>query len=251
MLTGNMCGAAVWRCLGCGRSVAKNRARDGGGGCPKCPPGTAVHHCTRTDPTPGHPGGCEIQLKDGGATRCYRHGGTTRQAQISVRKRQAAVVVQRLAVPIVGTDHIAALQDALDLSHGIVDTLVRLVNTLDLEVTGQVWNADREAYEPAETAGIAGATYHQSGIATGEAKPHIFVTLLAEERDRYSRLSIECAKLGIAERHAQVEEAKIAVLADVLRAVFDDPELGMTGEQRQTATQVTARHLRLLDAGIA
>lgn len=182
------------------------------------------------------------QYVDDTETVCRWHGGTTRLAQTSVRKRKAAVVVQRLAVPIVGTDHIAALQDALDLSHGIVDTLVRLVNQLDLTVT----SATTEGPE-----GIAGRTYHQSGIPTGEAKPHVFVTLLAEERDRYSRLSIECAKLGIAERHAQVEEAKIAVLADVLRAVFDDPELGMTATQRQTATQVTARHLRLLDAGTA
>lgn len=190
-----------------------------------------------------------------GETVCRWHGGNARQVKAKAASRaqriKAEVVVTRLAVPIVGTDHIGALQDALDLSHGVLDVLIGLVNALDLDVTGLVWNADREAYEPPETVGIAGRTYHQSGIATGEAKPHIFVTMLNEERDRYARLSVECAKLGIAERRTQVEEAKIAVLADVLRNVFDDPELGMTAEQRQTAALVTERHLRVLDASSA
>jgi hypothetical protein len=234
------CEADVWRCLGCGRTVAQGFVSTGKS-CPKCPAGTAYQKCTKTDPTPGHPGGCELRVKHADA-KCWLHGGSTTQAKAGVARRdraqRAEVVVARLAVPVVGTDHIGALQDALDLSHGVLNVLAGLVNGLHLEVMD----------DTGETAGIAGRTYHQSGIATGEAKPHIFVVMLNEERDRYARLSIECAKLGIAERHAQVEEAKIAVLADVLRTVFDDPELGMTAEQRQTATTVTERHLRVLDA---
>jgi hypothetical protein len=192
---GTPCGAHVYRCAQCGKAVGKQRQRDGQG-CPRCPGAEVID------------GTCLMTNKDGG--KCYKHGARSPQAKQAVVKRQrvakAETLVRRLAVPIVGTDYLQALQDQLDLTHGIVRTLTELVNGLELGVSGQVYDPESGTFRPPTTEGIAGRTYHQSGIATGEAKPHVFVAMLADWSKEYSRLAAECAKLGIEERRTQVVE---------------------------------------------
>jgi hypothetical protein len=57
--------------------------------------------------------------------------------------------------------------------------------------------------------GIYGPTFHQSGIATGEAKPHILVTLWMEERKHLTTVAKAAHAAGIDERRVQIEEDKL------------------------------------------
>ncbi len=63
---------------------------------------------------------------------------------------------------------------------------------------------------------LYGELYHVSGQATGEAKPHVLVVMLNDERDRLAKLDEICVKLGFDERRLRVAEAEIGMLFDAV-----------------------------------
>ena len=48
---------------------------------------------------------------------------------------------------------------------------------------------------------------------------------------------------GVSERMVQLAERQADLLAQVVRAIFDDPELGLTPEQRAIAPAVARRQM--------
>jgi hypothetical protein len=82
----------------------------------------------------------------------------------------------------------------------------------------------------------------------GLPEAQILIRLYGEERDRVGRLAKACLDAGVAERQVQLAERYGAVLAELLRAVFDDPELALSGEQRQQLPRVLRQHLGRLEA---
>jgi hypothetical protein len=96
--------------------------------------------------------------------------------------------------------------------------------------------------------GIYGRTYHASGKPTGEAKRHVLIVMRDAERDRLRKVAVDCANAGIEDRRIRLAEDRARLMADVFRAVFADPELGLTAEQQEVAPTVAGRHLRLAAA---
>lgn len=192
------CNRHVNRCTNCGRSISPGRTQDGTG-CPDCGGTDAVLSPCMMRPSKG----ADVCKSPG-------HGGAAKQIRAAGKRRvetaKAEKIVRRLAIPIPGTNYVQALQDQLDLYHGIVEVLQGLVNDLDLDISRKVYEPAVNEYIPNGVNGIAGETYHQSGVPTGEAKPHVFVAMLADWTDRYSRLAIECAKIGIEVRRTEIAE---------------------------------------------
>jgi hypothetical protein len=85
-------------------------------------------------------------------------------------------------------------------------------------------------------------------FATGEAIRGL-VTLEAQERDRAAGMAAKAVAAGLATRQVELAERQGALVADLIRALFADPELGLTVEQAARAPQVAARHLRALAGG--
>lgn len=102
---------------------------------------------------------------------------------------------------------------------------------------------------PLDEHGIYGLTYHVSGVPTGEAKPHVLWVMWMAERTHLKAVAVEAARAKVETRRMELAEAQARQVADLLRAIFGDPELALSDVQRQAAVMVGARHLRLLAGG--
>src|SRR2546430_13899088 len=60
----------------------------------------------------------------------------------------------------------------------------------------------------------------------------ITARLWNEERDRLARISKAALDAGVQERSIVLAERAGAAIADVLRAIFEDPELALSSKQR-------------------
>lgn len=168
-----------------------------------------------------------------GIGRCKNHGGSTPNHQRAAEREIAARAVARFALvdedAVEDADPRDLLAREMWRSHLAVEFLGRLVNELGLDV-----------YEH---------TFHQTGEPTGEAKPHVLWAMWMEERKHLKAVAAEAARAGIEVRRQQLAEQQAHLIAAVLRAVFDDPALDLTAEQRKVGLQVAARELRALPAG--
>jgi len=77
----------------------------------------------------------------------------------------------------------------------------------------------------------------------GSFDGQVLMRLWGEERDRLARVSESALRAGVQERAIRLAEAYGQQLADVLRAVFHDDELGLTAAQRAQLPAVLRRHL--------
>jgi hypothetical protein len=68
-----------------------------------------------------------------------------------------------------------------------------------------------------------------------------------DERDRLARISKAALDAGVQERAIVLAERAGAALADVLRAIFGDPELGLTEAQRKRLPDLLRRHLEVVE----
>jgi hypothetical protein len=97
-------------------------------------------------------------------------------------------------------------------------------------------------------AALVGATYSTSNSGslyeTGEAIRGL-ADLEAKERDRCAGFATKAIAAGLAERQVRLAEKQGQMIADVLRAVLGDPELGLSAEQRAAAPATIRRHLSL------
>ena len=64
-----------------------------------------------------------------------------------------------------------------------------------------------------------------------------------EERDRLARMGKAALDAGVTERAITLAERTGAAIADVLRAVFHDPELRLTAKQQERLPDLLRRHL--------
>lgn len=98
-------------------------------------------------------------------------------------------------------------------------------------------------------AALVGVTYSASNsgalYATGEAIRGL-AELEAKERDRCAGFATKAIAAGLAERQVRLAEKQGQMIADVLRAVLGDPELGLSAEQRAAAPATIRRHLALV-----
>ncbi len=147
-----------------------------------------------------------------GIGRCKHHGGSTpnhlRSAQMELARREC----QMLGVPV-EIDPASALIDELWEATGNVEFYRAQVQELERhpvppkrKVVEGGPDDGREEWEPGK-AGVYGPTYHQSGVPTGEAKPHVLVVLYNQERDRRAAVAEAMLRLNIDERRVRAAEA--------------------------------------------
>lgn len=175
---------------------------------------------------------CSLNAIPGGVV-CWRHGGKAPQV-----KAKAAVRVELLSW---GVD-----QDAVDPG----ETLLKLVTQswyratdLKNEMNRVIGEADNlrdaligDAWVGTEDGGAVQSGDYLRGLTILEA----------QERERCARWSTQAIAAGLAERTVRLAERQGALIAELLRAVMNDPQLGLTEDQRRALPDVAERHLELV-----
>lgn len=181
-----------------------------------------------------------------GVGKCKWHGGSTPN-----HRRSAAIELQRRAcdrlgipVPPEEGDPGALLLGAVREAAGNVEFYRSLVEELPTHPEPGRWETDATGirYFRQGDPGVYGPTYHQSGIPTGEAKPHILVVLYNEERDRLVRYSKEALAAGVEERRIRLEEADARDLMTAFSKGIHAAKL--SPEQTEVLRREFANHLR-------
>lgn len=176
-----------------------------------------------------------------GASVCVKHGAGARQVRAAAERRveeEQHLEIAREAVRRFALAEDEQVPEDLDPRAVLLEELfrsVRLVRSLDVEVN--------------TLAAIHGPTFHATGRATGEAKPHVVYVMWTEARSHLKAVAVECQRAGVEAFRASIEAFEAHLMAEMLRAVFNDPAIGLSPEQRETALKVTGEHLRALDSG--
>lgn len=108
--------------------------------------------------------------------------------------------------------------------------------------------ADELEQHVAESENLRKAVVAQAYGEFGPVGEYIrgLVVLEAQERDRCATFAAKAIAAGLNERMVRLAERQGALIADVLRRVLDDPELGLTAAQRAAVPDVARRHLGLV-----
>lgn len=124
------------------------------------------------------------------------------------------------------------------------ETLLRLISQSASRVRRYADELERLVEEsPNLRDALVGDAYGEFG-KTGEYVKGLAL-LEATERDRLAGFSAKAIAAGLMERQVKLAEHHGALIADVLRAVLNDPTLGLSEGQRALAPDVIRRHLAL------
>jgi len=80
-------------------------------------------------------------------------------------------------------------------------------------------------------------------------RPHVLVNMLGEWSDRRARQCELALKVGFAERELGLAEDQGALVARVVTAMLDAPEMALEDWQRERARHLIAASLRALNGG--
>lgn len=165
---------------------------------------------------------------------CKKHGGATPGGRAHSSKLMAAQAVATYGLPREIDPHTALLEE-IHRTAGHVAYLGRIV----AELTQQ----DLKQY-------ASGSPAESDEFVVWE-KPAVWVAMYADERRHLVAVCKAAVTCGVEERRVELAEQQGRILADVMRAIFDDPELGLTGVQRAAAPGLVRRHLASIDGGAA
>lgn len=189
-----------------------------------------------------------------GAVVCGTHGGSAGQVRAAAAGREAQAAVDRvlrLAVVDVDPRHSGRTPDEQLLeevgrSSQIVEWLASQVATLSVpdpndagpleDIMGVDENGE-EVRRPNRF--VLWGPDH-----TGDAAPHIYWTMLNQERDRHARLCKLAIDAGISERLVRIAEAQGQQVVAVIVHVIDS--LGLPEQAREQARRLAAAKLRSL-----
>ncbi len=172
-----------------------------------------------------------------GAKVCIRHGAAAPQV-----KAKAAVRAEVMKW---------TLGDAVD-DPG--EVLLRLVTQSRMRVDSYAELIEQKIADGQELYGetftleniLVGSTYFE-GQKTGEYIRGL-VQLESQERDRLGMFAAKAIAAGLAERQVRLAERQGELLAELMRMITTDPEMGFTPAQREAMPHVLRRHLALVSA---
>lgn len=222
------CAAHVHRCRACRLVIGRAQLRE-------TPP---TCKCGSTDIA--WPAPCSKPVT-GGSTVCHWHGKKAPQTVAAAQRRAeqtaAARAVATFGLPVDVTPEHAILQE-LARTNGHVLWLADVV--ADLEPQHLTWGKTQEE-EGFDGQGEVSKT-------TSTAAVNVWVELYERERTHLLAVAKAALAAGIAERQIRLAEQQGQLVADLLRAVIGDPELGLTPAQIVTARKVASRHLLAIEA---
>jgi hypothetical protein len=197
----------------------------------------AERRCTATN-RQGNPCG---RAAIAGGSVCSRHGGGSPQAKAAAGRR-LAIVAAREAVATFGlpidVDPTEALLAEVQRTAGHVAWLGAKVSQLDPE--DLVWG--KASHTSGKMAvGVADYTEERAMVS-------IWYELYLSERKHLAAVATAAIRAGCEQRRVQLAEAQGQLLADVIRRVLDDDELGLDPARRAIADGVARRHLLALTA---
>lgn len=152
-----------------------------------------------------------------GQGNCKRHGGATPNHQVNVEKKQALERMRTYGEPI-DTDPHAALLSEINRTAGHVAWLGEVVG------------------------GFTGEQELEQKSGEWGYKPAVLVELYQGERQHLARVCKMAIDAGIAERQVRIAESQGALLADILRGIFE--KLVLSKEQKEIAAVEVPRALR-------
>lgn len=198
-------------------------------------PDTASQHTTKCEARNRAGNPCQRPAGWGtdhpGIGRCKLHLGSAPNHRKHAQVEQARQAVQRFGLASVGHE-----VEAIDPRDVLAEELWRtLVTVRGLDVV--VGELGRE---------IHGKTFHVSGIATGETRPHWAWLEWQQERKHLAAVAAAAEKAGIEARRVDLLERVASQVAQLLRAIFGDGRLELSSAQYEAALDVSADHLRLL-----
>jgi hypothetical protein len=177
---------------------------------------------------------------------CHAHGGRSPQAKAAAEERIAAAAAEqaarRFGLDMTEISGGEALLREVRRSAAMVDWLA--LQVAELKAEDLIWGISGRRITPsAEPGGNPQVVVEQ------RARVHPWVTMLGQERLVLMRVSEAAHRCGIEDRLMRVEELKGALIAKLIAAILNDPELEMRPEQRAKFGQVVPRHLRAIDGG--
>lgn len=177
-----------------------------------------------------------------GATVCRVHGGA-----IPAVAAKAAVraEVMRWTIGDATDDPGEVLLRLVTQSRMRVDAYAQVIEekiTAGQKLYGDAFNLERILIGDNMTVTMDGDAVKTSEYIRG------VVQLEATERDRLAGFAAKAIGAGLAERQVRVAERQGELLAELMRAVMSDPELGFTESQREAMPRVFRRHLALVQS---
>lgn len=198
--------------------------------CAQC--GKIHERCKAHRKTDGEP--CMLRPHPG-ARVCRKHGGSAPQVKAAANERVAVAAVKAEVLRLgssLDIEPLQALLQQVSKSAGVVAWLEGSLKDLEpRKVT------DAEAKE--------GGKGLIKGSAFGDYVDPVY-KLWTEERRQLAKFAAMCVSAGVAERQVRLAEQQGALIADVIRKVLGDPELGLSPEQQRAGRAVAGRHLMVL-----
>lgn len=192
-----------------------------------------------------------------GTGRCSRHGGSTRSHVAAAQADAARQACTTLGVSV-AIDPAEALLDELRRTYGNVLFYEGLVSQLGghpvaarrVPASGSGFDALVAMVEGGESRtvegrrGVYAPTYHASGQATGEARPHVLVGLYNAERQHYARVAAAALSAGVAQRVIELAEATarqvVEVMTEFAKRLGLDPAAPAVREAGREALKLVA-----------
>ncbi len=167
-----------------------------------------------------------------GVGKCKRHGGSTRSHAVRASNELARRAVETYGLPRDVPPRQALLEEVARTA-GHVAWLGQRV--AELEADDLVWGKAKED--------DVTASPNPGTNVSHAARVNVWLELYRSERRHLVEVCKVAEQLGIAEREVKLAEQHGRLIADVLRKVLADPELGLTAEQRRAVPAVARRHL--------
>jgi len=172
-----------------------------------------------------------------GIGRCKFHGGSTPNHEKAARNEMARRAVVTYGLPRDIDPH-DALREEIARTAGHVQWLGEVVAELEQQdlvfgVTDRAEGTDRG---------------EETFLVTSKAGVNVWLELYHRERKHLVDVCKAAIACGIAEREVKLQEEQGHLIAQVLRNLIGDPELGLSPAQQEKARVVVSRHLRALPA---
>jgi hypothetical protein len=171
---------------------------------------------------------------------CRRHGGNTPTHVAAAERVMAEQEARKFGLDLAEISGGEALIREVRRSAAMVDFLAALVAALPVD--DLTWGvASRRIIPAVEQGGQPSVQVEQ------RARLHPLVVMLTGERTLLGRLSESAHRCGIEDRMMRQVELDGALIAKVVAAILNDPDLDMRPEQKARFGAVVPRHLRAMD----